>query len=215
MLDWNGYPILLDNRVPRDPEALELLAKYRPTIDSLTKVMIGYSKVELERGCVNYECNIGNLLTDSWVDTRVRQYNGTGWTDAAIAFINAGAIRSSASRGGISTFTLSTILPFNNTLLTVNVPGHVIKTALEYTVKDYEVGGYVRTFFQMSGARVVYDMQKATGQRVQSIEVLCANCSIPKYEPLSADKSYGILLDSFVYNGGDGLTMFKVSEKWK
>lgn len=173
--------------------------------------MIGYSKVDLERDCFNYECNIGNLITDAWVESRVHQVNSTGWTDASIAFINAGAIRTSATKGGISKFTLSNILPFNNSLLLLpNVSGRAIRTALEYTVKDYEVGGYVRTFFQMSGARVTFDLRKPTGHRLQKVEVLCSNCSIPKYEPLYDFKTYGIIIDSFVYRGGDGFTMFKV-----
>lgn len=201
---------MLDNKIPRDPEVLELLSKYRPTIDSLTKELIGYSKVKLDRNCSNLECNVGNFISDAWVDTRVRQYNGFGWTDAAIAFINSGAIRSSAAIGGLSKFSFSTILPFNNTLFMVQVHGLVIKTALEYTVQSYTKDGYIRAFLQMSGVRVVYNLEQKIGQRVQSIEVSCSNCSIPSYEAINYHKTYGVIIDQFIYRGGDGFTMFKV-----
>lgn len=200
----------MDNQIPRDPEVLELLAKYRPAVEELTNDKYGVSKVELARNCTNYECNLGNLITDAWVYSRVQQYNGPGWTDASIAFVNAGAIRSAARIGDLSQFELSTVLPFNNTLFVVQVPGQIMKAALEYTVSDYVVGGYVRNFLQMSGARVVYNLNKAIGQRVQSVKVLCSNCGTPMYEPLDEGKVYGVILESYVYNGGDGFSMFEV-----
>lgn len=210
MLRWTGSPILLDNKIPRDPEILELLAKYRPAVEALTNDVLGISKVELAKNCTNYECNLGNLIADAWVYSRVQQYNGSGWTDASIAFINAGAIRSAATIGDLSQFSMTTVLPFNNTLFVVQVPGKKIREALEFTVNDYVVGGYVRGFLQMSGVHVVYNLNKPSGQRVQSVEVLCSNCSTPRYEPLDDQKTYGVILESYVYKGGDGFTMFEV-----
>lgn len=215
LLDWSGSPILLDYKIPRDPEILELLAKYRPTVEALTKEVYGYSKVDLERNCTNFECNLGNLISDSWIYSRVQQYNGPGWTDASIAFVNAGAIRSAATIGELSKFALSTVLPFNNTLYVVQVPGRNIKAALEYTVRDYVIGGYIRNFLQMSGVHVVYNLNKAPGQRVESVEVLCSNCGTPVYEPLDLKKVYGVVLESYVYSGGDGFTMFNVCSIFK
>lgn len=201
----------MDNKIPRDPEILELLAKYRPAVEALTNDVLGISKVELARNCTNYECNLGNLIADSWVYSRVQQYNGSGWTDASIAFINAGAIRSAATIGDLSQFAMTTVLPFNNTLLVVQVPGKNIRAALEFTVKDYVIGGYVRGFLQMSGVHVVYNLNKPSGQRVQSVEILCANCSTPRYETLDEQKTYGVILESYIYKGGDGFTMFEVN----
>ncbi|XP_055309122.1 protein 5NUC-like [Sitodiplosis mosellana] len=208
---WTGSPILLDSEIPRDPEILELLAKYRPAVEALTKDVYGFSKVELQKNCTNYECNLGNLITDSWVYSRVqsKQYTGPGWTDASIALVNAGAIRSATTIGELSQFALSTILPFNNSLYVVQVPGSCLKAALEYTVREYVCGGYVRGFLQMSGLHVVFNLSKTPGDRVQSVEVLCSNCSTPVYEPLDLMKVYGVILESFIYGGGDGFDMFE------
>lgn len=62
----------------------------------------------------------------------------------------------------------------------------------------------------MSGVHVVYNLNKPSGQRVQSVELLCSNCSTPIYEPLDEKKTYGVILESYVYKGGDGFTMFEV-----
>ncbi|XP_031627384.1 protein 5NUC-like [Contarinia nasturtii] len=211
LIRWSGHPILLDYQIPQDAEVLELLAKYRPSVEALTKDIITYSKVELKRDCRDFDCNIGNLITDAWVYNGVQMYDRSdaAWTDASIAFINAGGIRSGASIGNLSKFTLSTILPFQHTLCIVRIPGREVKEALEHTMKGFVLGDYTRGYLQMSGLRVVFNLQKEEGQRVHSVEVLCANCSVPAYEPLDEQKIYGVILNAFLYEGGDGFSMFK------
>ncbi|XP_055307287.1 protein 5NUC-like, partial [Sitodiplosis mosellana] len=219
LLRWDGSPILLDNKIPRDPVVLELLAKYRPAVEALTNDIVGFSAVPLERKCTTTECNIGNLITDAWVYNRVQQFqessdSGSGWTDASLALVTGGAIRSSAAVGNISKFTLSTIIPFNNTLFVIRVPGKVLHAALERCVQDYVVGNDVHasTLFQMSGARVVYDLHKMPGQRLQSVEVLCSKCKIPSFEPLNEERIYGVIIEEYIYKGiykgEEGFTMF-------
>lgn len=34
-------------------------------------------------------------------------------------------------------------------------------------------------------------------------EALCADCEVPTYEPIEADKWYGVVGNSFVIDGGD------------
>ena len=42
-----------------------------------------------------------------------------------------------------------------------------------------------------------------------SVQALCANCAVPKYEDLDVNKMYGILTSAFIFGGGDGYTMIK------
>lgn len=44
--------------------------------------------------------------------------------------------------------------------------------------------------------------------RVQSLDVLCYDCSVPRYEPLDPFKIYRVAANSHMTNGGGGLTMF-------
>lgn len=215
---WSGRPILLDNQIPRDPEVLGLVAKYRPAVEALTNDIVGISTVELQRKCINSECNIGNLITDALVFNRVQQYNGSGWSDASMAFVTGGSIRSSGASGDISKYTLSTMIPFNNTLYVVKVPGSVVRAALERAIRDYVVGEDVpiaSTLLQMSGARVVYNLHKEPGRRLQSVNVLCSECSIPSLQPLDDTQTYGVIIEDYVYSGiykgAEGFTMFLVS----
>lgn len=50
-------------------------------------------------------------------------------------------------------------------------------------------------------------MDNEPGSRVQSILVRCNECLIPTYEELDLDKTYRLILPSFLTGGGDGLVM--------
>lgn len=210
LIQWGGSPILLNGTIARDPEVVTLLEKYRPTVEKLLKDKIGYTKVLLDgSSCRKYECNLGNMISDALIYTRVNQYQGPFWTDASICFIQGGGIRASSNVGEISKFDLKTILPFNNTMLLVNINGEGIRKALEHSVKQYT--GDRGEFLQVSGIRVTYDLKKKPGNRVTHVEVLCADCEIPEYTKLEPQKEYRVILSKFLYKGGDGFTMFKVN----
>uniref|UniRef100_V5GYR9 5'-nucleotidase n=1 Tax=Ixodes ricinus TaxID=34613 RepID=V5GYR9_IXORI len=42
--------------------------------------------------------------------------------------------------------------------------------------------------------------------RTDKLEILCANCSVPKYETVEPNGTYRIVTTSFIANGGDGFT---------
>lgn len=72
---------------------LDLLDTFRPNITAKGKQVIGHTKVHLEGGsiCRLRECNLGNLIADSMVYSRMLENKGGEyWTDAAIALIAGG-----------------------------------------------------------------------------------------------------------------------------
>lgn len=58
----------------------------------------------------------------------------------------------------------------------------------------------------MSGVRVAYNLSEPANHRVQSIQTLCADCDIPKYQALyRTDKRLvKVIISSFLNSGGDG-----------
>lgn len=209
LVRWYGKPILLDSSIPRDPQMLRLLDEYQSVINTMSKQIIGKTKTSLDPECHLGECNLGNFVTDALIYSRAKQYMGSFWTDASVAIVNDGAIRAKISVGNISKYDLLSTLPFENQLLVLNVTGHVLKLALETSVQAYNNHG--TDFLQVSGLRVVYNLMNKPGQRVESVEVLCRKCEIPKYEKLDINEEYGIIIDSYNYGGGYQFDMYKVS----
>lgn len=88
--------------------------------------------------------------------------------------------------------------------------GKALRDALEHAVYRYSDAIGRGEFLQMSGIRVTYDLTQKTGQRVVSASILCSFCSTPTYTELDPNQKYGVIITLFLYEGGDGFTIFQV-----
>uniref|UniRef100_T1PHF3 5'-nucleotidase n=1 Tax=Musca domestica TaxID=7370 RepID=T1PHF3_MUSDO len=212
LLDFHGSPILLDAQIPQEEDVLQLLEVYRPKVRELEEDTVGHTKVFLEgsrKVCRHQECNLGNLITDAMVYARILEdFGGAYWTDAAIAFMQGGSIRSSIEKrsdGSVLAIDVASVLPFKNDLYVSQITGRSLLAVLEHSASMYETeskGG----FLQMSGIHTTYDYNNPVGSRVIATEVLCANCDVPTFEPLEEDRLYNVIVPSYLANGGDGYT---------
>lgn len=77
---------------------------------------------------------MGNFIADSMVHNYAKSYEGQYWTDAPIALIQGGGIRTSLNQGNITVYDLTTLLPFDTKSVTINVTGQDLHNALEHSV---------------------------------------------------------------------------------
>lgn len=63
--------------------------------------------------------------------------------------------------------------------------------------------------YHLSGIRVEYDLSKPVNQRVVSLLMRCTECRVPKFEPLDPQKTYTVVMTSFMVGGGDGYSMIQ------
>ena len=68
LAEAKGNPIVLDYKIKENQEVLDEIKKWRVGIDNITKQEIGKTKVLLDGWCRFYECNMGNLITDAFID---------------------------------------------------------------------------------------------------------------------------------------------------
>ncbi|XP_054263510.1 protein 5NUC-like isoform X2 [Macrosteles quadrilineatus] len=211
---WNGEPILLSGNLPQDPDVLAALRPYEKELHDKISRVVGYSTVFLSKensACRLEECNLGNMLADSYVDYATRKYtNSQGWTVASVALQQAGGIRASINhQGPITVGDLITVAPFSATIVVKEISGSLLLLMLEFAVHRYEetFDGHVNEFLQVAGLKVVYNMQAAPGSRVVSVQVRCADCGKPEYLPLDQSAIYKVAMPEYIGNGGDGFRM--------
>ncbi|XP_044007340.1 protein 5NUC-like isoform X2 [Aphidius gifuensis] len=218
-----GDPILLDSSIKEAQDVLAELEKWRPALDDLAKQEVGSTTVLIDgdsKSCRRQECNFGNLITDAIVNYHANQYSKTdGWTDAPIAFVNAGGIRSSIDRTPSDMIMMSDVLaalPFNTSVVKLEILGEVLLEVLEwsvYTLDEGDTSNLNGAFLQYSGIQVTYDLSKPGGSRVISVFVRCSKCRVPSYKKLKNNSMYSVLTGHFLRNGGDGYKML-VNLKW-
>lgn len=191
--DLNGYA--------EDPAAKEKVEEYKAPLTELQKQIVGSTSVALngERSDVrSKETNLGNLIADGMV-AKANEFIPT-----YIAMQNGGGIRASIDEGDVTLGEVLTVLPFGNSLVTLDLSGAEILSALEHSVSAPGAGG----FMQVSGLKFKYDPSKPIGEKVWYVEALTKN----GYEVLQLDKTYRIATNAFTADGGDGYTMFKTAK---
>lgn len=108
-----------------------------------------------------------------------------------IAIINGGGIRGGFEAGTITMGDMYTILPFDNTLVTLDVTGAELKKLIEH-------GIYPPSFRpgQFYGIEVWYDKDAEAGQKITKIQLLDGT-------PIEDDKYYSVSTLDFLITGGD------------
>ena len=183
-----------------DPEAAQILGKYKPIVDAKKKQVVGSTTVDLIGGnpaARTGETNLGNLIADGML-AKAKTIN----PNTVIALQNGGGVRTTLQAGPITLADVMTVLPFSNALAIMEITGSELKTALEHSVSaaPNASGG----FLQVAGMRFTYDSSKASGSRVQSVEVLQNG----EYTALSDTATYYAATNIFTAKGGDGYAVF-------
>lgn len=111
--------------------------------------------------------------------------------DAQIGLMNGGGIRAPLSKGEITMGHMYMIMPFDNTLVTMDLKGSDIKKNLEHGIANEKYG-----WVQFYGVRAYYDKEKPSGERISYMELLDRT-------PIEMDKYYKVVTNDFMADGGD------------
>ena len=117
-------------------------------------------------------------------------------TQADIAFQNGGGLRTSIPAGAITMGNLYEVMPFDNTLVTMDLTGEQVLQVL-----NHGIHGKAGTV-QYSGLKLVVDSSRPYGS--QLVEVRLSDGRL-----LDAAATYRIVTNDFMAAGGDEFTMFK------
>ncbi len=189
-----GEPILLDGSVAEEEGTKARIAEAAAPLDEIRNEVVAETSdaIEGDRSvCRAVECPMGNLVADAMLD-RVKDQG------IEVAIANGGGLRASIDAGEVTMGEVLTVLPFQNTLSTFQVTGATLVEALENGVSQMEDGG--GRFPQVAGISFTVDPSAEPGSRVSEVMV--------GGEPIDPEKTYGVVSNNYVRNGGDGYKMF-------
>lgn len=180
-----------------------------PSYDELYKRVNTLPVDETVEQIVNeYEEELKPILSEvvATVDTELshdRSYNGVTVlgqfitkymaeiSDVQIALTNSGGLRTSIDKGDITVGEMWDVLPFDNTLVTMNLKGSDLKRVIEHGIMNDNVG-----WIQYYGLNVYYDSSKEYGNRITSMRLLDGT-------KIEMDKYYSVVTNDFMAAGGD------------
>lgn len=186
----NDRPVRFAGRLlsvrPADGESPRVAALLRPYADSIGAAMSKPVFVTPGRvpstGLREGETPLGNFVADVIRDA----------VKADIAFINSGGIRAALPAGTVTVGDVYSVLPFDNRIVVVQMPGWRVRELLDFAGRRIGKGG----FGQVSGVSFVIKGDRAGYIRVNG-------------ELIDSNRTYRVATIDYLYGGGDGYTIFE------
>ena len=201
VISATGDAMLLDASVTPDEAVNARLAELAEPIEELKATVIGNATDAIDGSrdtCRAMECAMGVLVADALLDRAADQ-------GVSIAIQNGGGLRSSIDAGDITMGEVLTVLPFSNTLATMQLKGADVIAALENGLSQVEDGA--GRFPQVAGLKYTWTKAKPAGERVIKAEVMVDG----EWTPLDPDATYGVVTNNYMRQGGDGYTVFETN----
>jgi 5'-nucleotidase/UDP-sugar diphosphatase len=169
-----------------DAEIAALVASRRSEAAKYTERVVGTLRGDLDNP--RDENGIGNMIGDAFVEYGRMQ----GW-NTDVAFYNAAGIRAPMKAGPVTYGQLYQVLPFENSIVSVDLTGGQLKEVLE------DASGRAGRL-QIGGGKWAYRFSNPGGDRV--IEATIAGL------PLDPARVYHVATIDYLLLGGDGHTWF-------
>lgn len=202
VISAGGDTILLDASFAAAEDIEALIEPLRAPIQTLVQTPVTDIAADIDGSretCRAQECEMGNTVAEAMLAEVAAQ-------GVQIALANGGGVRASLTAGTVTLGDVLSVLPFQNTLYTLEIPGAAVVAALEHGVNGVEEGA--GRFPQVAGLRFKLDLSVAPNEgRVSEVEVAGPD----GWAPIDPSATYGLVTNNFMAGGGDGYAMLKES----
>jgi 2',3'-cyclic-nucleotide 2'-phosphodiesterase (5'-nucleotidase family) len=165
-----------------DPEVEAIVDYYEAEIEDVRNEMIGETTTAITRN-YRYESAMGDWVTDI-----MRAYDSS----IDFALTNSGGLREDIDAGPITFGEVYDALPFDNTLVIVELDGNELRLVLEEGVTG------AHGLVQVSGLQFTFDYDKPVGSRIIG-DVIDLSTGLP----VNPASTYLVAVNDFMANGGD------------
>ena len=169
-------------QVVPDPEVAAIVDYYEALIEDITNEVIGETTAAITRN-YRYESEMGDWVTDI-----MRAYD----PGINFALTNSGGLRADIDAGPITFGEVFEALPFDNTLVVVELDGNEVRQVLE----EGTTGAH--GVVQVSGLSFTFDYDAPVGSRIVGDVI-----DLSTGQALDAAATYNVAVNDFMASGGD------------
>ncbi len=171
----------IDSNLENDQQIAALIAPFVTDLRNRMNMVIAYSENEIDRG--RPEGPLNNLSADI---VRFRAIRELG-KPVEIGVVNYGGLRAPLPKGNITVGNVYELMPFENFISVLELTGHQVQImANQIAARGGEPVSGIR--FRIENGRAV--------------DILVG------HQPLQSDKTYLVATNSFMADGGDGVSVF-------
>ena len=166
---------------------------YRDHINKSLDSVLAYSVETYAKNDSELNTAIGNFLADLVFDQANPIFNKRTGKNIDFVLLNHGGIRSIISKGNVTTRTAFEVMPFENSLVVVDLKGVQVKELLDYLARNKR-------------AHPISKLHLAIDNNNNIVEAAIDE------KPIDLDKNYFVCTNDYLVNGGDRMDFFKIHD---
>ena len=187
-----GSRLEINDSLITDAEIEEFIKPFRDNVNMNLDSIISYSSDTYSKTNGDLNTAIGNLMADAVLQECNPVFNSRTGKNIDVVLLNHGGIRSILSKGNVTTRTAYQIMPFENSVVVVELLGKDIKNLISYLQK-------AKRAHPISGLQIKLDKD------YYLLEATIGN------KPIEEETIYYVATNDYLYSGGDRMTFFKQS----
>ena len=188
-----GERLEINNDLQADDSIEAFIKPFREHVNNDLDSILAYAPDTYSKTDGELNTAIGNLMADIVYEQANPVFKARTGEEIDFVLLNHGGIRSIISKGDITTRTAYEVMPFENSIVVVDLKGAQVKELLNYLAE-------AKRAHPISQLQLVLDR-----------EFFVASASV-KDEPVDYNKNYKVATNDYLYNGGDRMTFFQTND---
>ena len=181
--------IAVKDNIDNHREIEQFIAPYRAHINKEMDSVLAFAPITLEKAKGKWQSNIGNMMADACLLYGNKVFQQRFQKEIDICLLNSGGIRNIIPQGNISTRTAFEVMPFENSLVVMELSGAQIKEMIQLFLADKKPHPLSGIQLEISSDDQLLSA-KINGQNIEN------------------GHFYFIATSDYLANGGDNMTFF-------
>ena len=186
--------IAIDSTIKASEEITNSINTYKEKLTSEMQEVLCYSPKEIIKSDGNMQSSLGNLMADMCFKMANPIFKEN--TNEAIDFVllNYGGIRADLPKGYIKKEHAFKLMPFENELVVVNLTGDKVLELISFFINNKEAHPFCK------------NIELIISKNSYNLKI--------KGNVFNKNKTYNVLTNDYLHNGGSNMNFFKNSKKF-
>ncbi|REE82166.1 5'-nucleotidase [Lutibacter oceani] len=184
-----GKLLPVSEEITSKKEITDFIQPYKQKVESEMNTVLSFTEIDLVRTDGELESSLGNLMADLCFKRANPVFNSRTGKNIDFALFNYGGIRAGITKGDIKTENAFQLMPFENSLVVVELTADKIKELVNYLIAEQRAHP-VSKQFNLKISKNGYDLNINN-------------------KPFDNSKTYYVLTSDYLQNGGDNMIFLK------
>ena len=186
----NAKQSAIDSTITPIDSIDKFVLPYRNRINEVLDSTLAYAPNKITKTDGFYNTSAGNLMADIILSESNAIFKARTGNDVDLVLLNHGGIRSIISAGNVSARTAYQVMPFENSIVVVELSGTSILEMVDFLIQS-------KRAHPISGAQIILDKN----DKLKTLKI--------QGEPFDVKRTYFVATSNYLVTGGDNMGFFK------